>query len=361
MASEEDAAALLPEEAALELEALHATFGEAISLRCTPGPLPAAQVVASVAPRGDSTPFVAASLVLTIPGEYPSSSAEVALEGVKGMGDARAARVLAALRTDAAALEGDMMLGTLVDTALDLLTEANCAEGDCVFCLEAMRLGGGQAAAAGGAAEGVAGLAAAPAAAEEPASHPAYPVLRLECYHCFHMSCFGAWWHWQQAKLAAREAQLRAEYKAIADGKLREESIESDGAGVYTVRCPACRVPVPPASLAHAWDALQAARAEVWSAGGGARVRLTDADLARLRGMQRRHAAVLSRQRAAGALVEENVAVSLSELQLTAEASRQQQRQQAAAAAAAAVAAPARMPAASEQQGGQQRGPRWAS
>ena len=50
---------------------------------------------------------------------------------------------------------------------------------------------------------------------------------------------------------------------------------------------------------------------------------LAGAELAQLQAMQRRHASVLSSQRQRGALVEESVAVSLSDLQLAGQASRQ--------------------------------------
>ena len=73
-----------------------------------------------------------------------------------GLGDARLAALQAELsRAAGEALPGEMVLGHLVEVATDLMTAANEPEGDCAFCL--LRLD------------------AAPA------------VLRLDCYHCFHL------------------------------------------------------------------------------------------------------------------------------------------------------------------------------
>ena len=81
-----------------------------------------------------------------------------------GLGDARLAGLQAALAAEAASLAGEMQLGHLCETAIDLLTSANQPEGDCTFCLEPLLLppgGGGPA--------------------------PGSAVLRLGCYHCNHM------------------------------------------------------------------------------------------------------------------------------------------------------------------------------
>lgn len=212
-------AELLPAEALLELEALHATFGEgAIWVRTAKGCGRAgasAEVVAALVPRDDALPFVAASLVLGIPQQYPAAGAEVDLEDVRGawlsspaatdaltaaatnrppsqlpagrphclapvafpaaagLGDQRAAEILGHVRQEAAALAGDMQLGALVDLAISLLTEQNRPEGHCAFCLEAVGL------------EGV-GLDHVGQITEH-ADNLAYAMMRLDCFHCFHM------------------------------------------------------------------------------------------------------------------------------------------------------------------------------
>lgn len=75
------------------------------------------------------------------------------------------AACLAALVAEALALHGEMMLGHLLETATDFVTAANHPSGDCAFCLEPV----------------------VPAAAAGPAASPAYGVVKLGCYHCFHM------------------------------------------------------------------------------------------------------------------------------------------------------------------------------
>lgn len=87
-----------------------------------------------------------------------------------GLSDAQVAECLARLQGEAEALQGEMMLGHLCEEAIDFLTDANHPSGDCVFCL------------------GPVG----PAAGEAPAGHehalsPAYNVVKLDCFHCFHM------------------------------------------------------------------------------------------------------------------------------------------------------------------------------
>ncbi len=77
------------------------------------------------------------------------------------MGDARLAGIQSSLATEAAALAGELQLGHLCETAIDLLTDANTPEGACAFCLEPLLLGAGGAAGGGS-------------------------CVRLECFHCFH-------------------------------------------------------------------------------------------------------------------------------------------------------------------------------
>ena len=86
-----------------------------------------------------------------------------------GLSDAQVAECAALLAAEAAPLRGEMLLGHLCETALDFLTAANHPAGDCVFCLRPV--GGAVAAAAGGGG----------------ALSPAYDVLKLPCYHCFHL------------------------------------------------------------------------------------------------------------------------------------------------------------------------------
>ena len=347
----------LPEELEFELEALRATYGEdAVTVEAAPtdgSPAAAARVSLPVAPRcaAEHERFVCGRLLLAVPAGYPEEAPEVQLTDAKGgrgtagrgtagrgvgrplascvhdvstllaaaccccglaqllprhpsaplrpaaapagLGDARLAGVQAALAVEAAQLAGELQLGHLCETALDLLTAGNQPEGACAFCLEPLLAADGPSGASGGGGSGGSGTRA---------------LLRLGCYHAYHAACFAPWWHWQQARLAGRERQLWEEYRGMAPLKLREEGIrredgsgatgssgsgggdsggaangaaegaaDADGSGAsdeaakvaaaaagdtgaFVLACPSCRADVPPSSLEHAWQQLQVSR-----------------------------------------------------------------------------------------------------
>ncbi|PSC73115.1 kinase [Micractinium conductrix] len=298
---------VLPEDLDFELEALRATYEDVELLQASaaaaavPPPPPLAVVALPVAPRVDGTAaqYVAARLLLAIPAGYPAEPPAVVLADPRGLGDARRDALAAALAAEAAALAGELSLGHLVETALDLLTRENQPEGRCAFCLEALLPAAAQRHGGGGGAAAVA------------------PILRLPCYHCFHSACFATWWAWEQRRLAQREGQLWDEFKSLAPAKLKDEGIRREGCqagsgsggggggggggaeGTYVLACPACRADVLPSSLAHAQVQLQCATAESWrSAGGRAALReLPPAQQEALAAMQRRHAAACGRLR----------------------------------------------------------------
>ncbi|KAL4446819.1 hypothetical protein ABPG77_008063 [Micractinium sp. CCAP 211/92] len=285
----------LPEELEFEVEALRATYDD-VEVALEPGhtdqssrsidqpgsaaAAATALVTVPVAPRGcpPEQRFVTTRLQLRVPPGYPADAPAAALADARGLGDGRLGQLQAALALEAAALAGELSLGHLVETALDLLTEHNRPEGLCAFCLERLPD---------------------PSDPAAPGAERQGALLRLQCYHCFHFACFAPWWQWQQQRLALREAQLRQEYKSMAPLKLEEEGIRQEAApgpaglgggarsnsmaaaagcddvGVaaagavapqepqlaYVLACPACRAEVAPSSLAFAWARLQAASA----------------------------------------------------------------------------------------------------
>ena len=80
-----------------------------------------------------------------------------------GLEDERTAEVLTALRATAAELAGEPVLLQLVASAIDLLTRYNTPGEACAFCLEAQ-------------------------VPEEDGAGAGPPqLLRLPCYHCFHL------------------------------------------------------------------------------------------------------------------------------------------------------------------------------
>ena len=80
-----------------------------------------------------------------------------------GLEDKRTAEVLAGLRAEAAELAGEPVLGQLVASATDLLTRYNTPGEACAFCLERQVPG------------------------EDGAGAGPPQLLRLPCYHCFHL------------------------------------------------------------------------------------------------------------------------------------------------------------------------------
>ena len=68
---------------------------------------------------------------------------------------------MARLHTEANSLVGDMMLGSLIEAAKDAMTELNQPEGHCIFCLEQLVPDG--------------------------AIPSQKLLLRLPCYHCYHL------------------------------------------------------------------------------------------------------------------------------------------------------------------------------
>lgn len=207
----------LPEELEFELEALQATYGaEAVHVGRSAGA--AVTVSLPLAPRVESEHerFVAARLVLGVGPSYPREPAQAQLADAKGalahgraymaalhaaqgrtppfrragelpstapqprahpvaslrapchppcagLSDEQLRGLAGALAREAAALAGELSLGQLVETGLELLSAANRPHGPCAFCLEPLAPGGGAGSCGSGGA-----------------------VLRLACYHCYH-------------------------------------------------------------------------------------------------------------------------------------------------------------------------------
>lgn len=171
----------LPEELEFEVEALRATYDD-VEVALEPGnadqssrstdqagsAAAAALVTVTVAPRGcpPEQRFVAARLQLRVPPGYPADAPAAVLADARGLGDGRLGQLQAALASEAAALAGELSLGHLVETALDLLTEHNRPEGLCAFCLERLPD---------------------PSDPAAPGAERQGALLRLQCYHCFHL------------------------------------------------------------------------------------------------------------------------------------------------------------------------------
>ena len=233
----------LPEDLAMEVEAMRHLFGEDAftvhsqdSYTTLTMPLVPRQV------DGDHECYVAANLVLIIDNSsYPSTPPQASLQEIKGLTDAACTSLVHKLQDEAQNLSGEMILGHLCELALELITSANHPSGTCAFCLEEL----------------INTSHSSPSSSIlSPSTTFAYHILKLPCFHCFHLPCSSAWYQWQQ----------HAQQKAIQDPGLpgvqlpKAEDVECDGGwiarGVYPVHCPSCRLESPPTTLRHALPQL---------------------------------------------------------------------------------------------------------
>ena len=77
------------------------------------------------------------------------------------MSDIRIDKVISRVRAEAHNLLGEMMLGSLIETAKETMTEMNQPEGHCIFCLETL--------------------------VADDLTPSQKTLLRLPCYHCYHL------------------------------------------------------------------------------------------------------------------------------------------------------------------------------
>jgi E3 ubiquitin-protein ligase RNF25 len=328
--------AQLPEELSIEVEALGHLYGDEAFSISSEGTLTTLTI--PLLPRqldGEHEAYVTSVLKVQIDNQtYPTTAAMITLEETKGLTDAACIQLQAALQAEADNLVGEMVLGHLCELALDLLTDANHPTGNCIFCLNAILEGN----------------------STTTGNLASYQVLKLPCFHCFHFPCFTAWYQWQQAAAAAAASEVVAPGQPLPPAG---QDVECENGwtakNVYTIKCPSCRLEVPPNALRHALPQLlglaviqqqqrnatspatppsikninQSPSVATWSA-EHPRTKdvLSPQALKQLRHMQKRFKHVLDLQRACGGLVQENVAVSVAELEAAAAEKRQQQQQQ---------------------------------
>ena len=329
--------------------------------RCPPS------VRALLHPRGASSSasrFVRAELVLECSKEYPSAGERrdagegeekplvaASLSAPKGLGDKRRASLLSRVR--AALVEvsasGELcVLGSLIEAALEAITEVNAPEGDCAICLSSLLAPSpSPSSSSSGGAEG----AAEGGGANENGPADANRLVKLgECFHCLHLSCAARWWG---ATRRRRKKDKEKDEEGISSGdgngqKEREGEREREEESLL-LRCPQCRevAEVSPGAaarldaLARALEEEESAAASPFPAAAAATAAAADAlsegspppsvpvscwglgpsELERLREEQARRREGVGRQAARGALVAERWSVSLSELSLASSSS----------------------------------------
>ncbi len=167
----------MPEEVEAEIEALSFTYDTDL-LCCVPN-----RICVRIKPRtgdGADVSFLQAKLVMDVTTGYPEQQLASQIIDAKGISCARLAELRGRLQQEQDALAGEMILGHLCETAIDYLTEVNCPDGACIFCLEDL----------------------------SEAATSSTPVFMLPCYHTFHEACFTSWWAWQQQALKQEEREL---------------------------------------------------------------------------------------------------------------------------------------------------------
>ena len=212
-------------------------------------------------PRGchrSASRFVRAELVLECTAEYPGEGGEenpvaASLAAPKGLGDARRAALLSRVRAAVAEVSasGELcVLGSLIEAALEALTEINMPEGDCPICLEALSTfgaegasdgealgggagGGGAGGAEGGAEGGGGGGKGAESESTDDGSDAKNRLVKLECFHCLHLRCAARWWGaTRRGRRGRSEEEEKEGSSGGGDGEREEEAL---------LRCPQCR------------------------------------------------------------------------------------------------------------------------
>lgn len=114
------------EEAAVELEALQATYGDDLFLDETQGVVSMLLQPSSAQEQA----YVQCQLQLTLHSSYPEAAAPgICLQEAKGLGSSRLAGLQQLLQQEAGSMIGEMMLGQLFESCRDWLNDHNWPEG----------------------------------------------------------------------------------------------------------------------------------------------------------------------------------------------------------------------------------------
>lgn len=180
----------------IELEALHHCY-EGESLQVILGKS-ATTITFKLTPRNIPShryAYIAATLILEIGNNYPDSPPSISLTDISILPDQHVQNLTNELRQEAHSMIGEMILGHLCEIALDKFTALNKPYGTCAICLE-------------------------------PLAHKDHTtMLKLDCYHCFHLDCFASWYTWEQSHRAEKHKQILQDYKSMAHQQLAKHGI----------------------------------------------------------------------------------------------------------------------------------------
>ncbi|BDA46703.1 probable E3 ubiquitin-protein ligase RNF25 [Coccomyxa sp. Obi] len=171
----------------------------------------------------------------------------------------------------------------------------NSPEDDCIFCMNSL--------------------------SDEASTPGSQELIKLPCYHCFHLDCFARWWRWEQRSLHTKRKRIIEELSAAAGPKLHSSGLIPTDQGLFTILCPSCRAKVTPEDLAHVMPQLMprkgTAEAEALSSeehqASSRGVDLPEDQMAHLRQMQQRNARLFAAQKRKNGIVEDSWSVSLGQ------------------------------------------------
>lgn len=274
----------------IELEALIFTYGEEALTVSQQDPLSIAISIAPHTGEVETEQFVNATLLVATTPEYPGEAPALKLQNPQGMSDKRIDTVMTCLQAETKGLLGEMMLGSLIEAAKDAMTEMNQPEGHCIFCLEQL------------VPEGISSI------------HP--PLLRLPCYHCYHLQCFAEWWHWQQSSMQQKAEQIQKDLLSAAPQRLQDDGLVPDANGLFAVQCPICRSVVSAQDVYQVHDSTQYAPRDSQQQDSASEMAtgFTPKELQKMMLQQQQRAKQFAKQHQQGGIVSERYGTSIAAL-----------------------------------------------
>eukprot|EP01023_Acetabularia_acetabulum_P062600 TRINITY_DN7724_c0_g1_i1.p1 TRINITY_DN7724_c0_g1~~TRINITY_DN7724_c0_g1_i1.p1 ORF type:complete len:239 (-),score=39.02 TRINITY_DN7724_c0_g1_i1:23-739(-) len=205
----------MDEEVGFELEALNSTYFDIIEIQNEPNLI----IKVNLQPRvqQEQEIFVMIKLSFVIGENYPESAPDINIDFYKGLSDEEVIQFLSILKNEAEENQGDLILGQLIELAIDELDRLNLPKGRCCFCLEDMI---------------------------DEKCEAVKRLIRMPCFHAFHFDCYEEWWQWQQVLLRSKECQVVKELGSYEYARVENKLPTKEG-DVYDSFCPVCRLPLP--------------------------------------------------------------------------------------------------------------------
>eukprot|EP01024_Parvocaulis_polyphysoides_P025120 TRINITY_DN22922_c0_g1_i1.p1 TRINITY_DN22922_c0_g1~~TRINITY_DN22922_c0_g1_i1.p1 ORF type:complete len:281 (+),score=52.08 TRINITY_DN22922_c0_g1_i1:87-845(+) len=203
------------EEVGLELEALSFTYSDILEIQNDQNLI----INVNLKPRVEKEQeiFVMIKIAFFVGDDYPRSPPKIKIESFKGLSDEEVTDFEKILSSEAEENQGDLILGQLIELAMDELDRLNLPKGRCCFCLEDM---------------------------VDQSGHAEKRLIRMPCFHTFHFDCFLEWWEWQQVLLRSKEFQVVKELGSYEYARIQNKLPTKEGE-IYDSFCPVCRLALP--------------------------------------------------------------------------------------------------------------------